>query len=104
MALGDVLASPEAKKAVHPLEVALGRDFAGRAILVNLAEMPHVLVSGTTGSGKSSYIHLSLIHIYGRPAALHPPVPAISSQAPRLDSVFSSVCRSPQPCSSRTGR
>lgn len=66
MALGDVLASPEAKKAVHPLEVALGRDFAGRAILVNLAEMPHVLVSGTTGSGKSSYIHSLLISILTR--------------------------------------
>ena len=57
VALGDILASPEAAEATHPLEVALGRDIAGRAVMVNLAEMPHVLVSGATGSGKSSCIN-----------------------------------------------
>jgi S-DNA-T family DNA segregation ATPase FtsK/SpoIIIE len=64
VALGDILASPEAAKAQHPLEVALGRDIAGRA--VNLAEMPHVLVSGATGSGKSSCINSVLTSILTR--------------------------------------
>ncbi len=66
VALGDVLASPEASKAQHPLEVALGRDIAGRAVMVNLAEMPHVLVSGATGSGKSSCINSVLTSILTR--------------------------------------
>jgi DNA segregation ATPase FtsK/SpoIIIE, S-DNA-T family len=66
VALGDVLASPEAVQAQHPLEVALGRDIAGRAVMVNLAEMPHVLVSGATGSGKSSCINSVLSSILTR--------------------------------------
>jgi S-DNA-T family DNA segregation ATPase FtsK/SpoIIIE len=57
VSLGDVLSSPEAAQARHPLEVALGRDIAGRAVLVNLADMPHVLISGATGAGKSSCIN-----------------------------------------------
>jgi len=55
--LGDVLASDEARSAVHPLEVALGRDIAGRAVMANLADMPHILISGATGAGKSSCIN-----------------------------------------------
>ncbi|MHB1710084.1 MAG: FtsK/SpoIIIE family DNA translocase [Acidimicrobiales bacterium] len=66
VALGDILASPEAAKARHPLEVALGRDIAGKAVMVNLAEMPHVLVSGATGSGKSSCINSILTSILAR--------------------------------------
>jgi S-DNA-T family DNA segregation ATPase FtsK/SpoIIIE len=66
VALGDILSSPEAAKADHPLEVALGRDIAGRAVMVNLAEMPHVLVSGATGSGKSSCINSVLTSILTR--------------------------------------
>jgi DNA segregation ATPase FtsK/SpoIIIE, S-DNA-T family len=57
VSLGDILASAEAERAVHPLEVALGRDIAGRPVMVNLAEMPHVLISGATGAGKSSCIN-----------------------------------------------
>ncbi len=67
VALGDILASPEAATATHPLEVALGRDIAGRAVVANLAEMPHVLVSGSTGSGKSSCINSVLTSILTRP-------------------------------------
>ena len=63
VALGDIMASPEAARATHPLEVALGRDIAGRAVVANLAEMPHVLVSGSTGSGKSSCINSVLTSI-----------------------------------------
>jgi S-DNA-T family DNA segregation ATPase FtsK/SpoIIIE len=55
--LGDILASPEAKDAVHPLEVALGRDIAGNAVMLNLATLPHVLIAGATGAGKSSCIN-----------------------------------------------
>ncbi|HWD51916.1 MAG TPA: DNA translocase FtsK, partial [Acidimicrobiales bacterium] len=66
VALGDILASPEAAKAHHPLEVALGRDIAGHAYMVNLADMPHLLVSGSTGSGKSSCINSILTSILTR--------------------------------------
>jgi S-DNA-T family DNA segregation ATPase FtsK/SpoIIIE len=55
--LGDILASDEAKKATHPLEVAMGRDIAGRAVLANLSTFPHVLIAGQTGAGKSSCIN-----------------------------------------------
>ena len=50
--LGDVLASEEARQATHPLEVALGRDIAGRPVIENLADMPHILISGATGAGQ----------------------------------------------------
>jgi S-DNA-T family DNA segregation ATPase FtsK/SpoIIIE len=55
--LGDILRSRSAKDASHPLEVALGKDVHGRARMVNLAEMPHVLIAGATGAGKSSLVN-----------------------------------------------
>ncbi|HXQ63010.1 MAG TPA: DNA translocase FtsK 4TM domain-containing protein [Acidimicrobiales bacterium] len=64
--LGDVLASDEARKATHPLEVALGRDIAGRPVMASLAEMPHILISGATGAGKSSCINSLLTSILMR--------------------------------------
>ena len=64
--LGDVLASEEARSATHPLEVALGRDIAGRPVMVNLADMPHILISGATGAGKSSCINSLLTSIMMR--------------------------------------
>jgi DNA segregation ATPase FtsK/SpoIIIE, S-DNA-T family len=57
VSLGAILASPEAAAAVHPLDVGLGRDIAGRPVVVNLATMPHVLIAGQTGAGKSSCIN-----------------------------------------------
>ena len=56
VSLRDILDSKEARpsSSTHPLEVAMGRDIAGRAVTANLAEMPHILISGATGSGKSS--------------------------------------------------
>jgi S-DNA-T family DNA segregation ATPase FtsK/SpoIIIE len=57
VAVGDILASAEARNATHPLEVAIGRDINGKAILANLATMPHILIAGATGAGKSSCIN-----------------------------------------------
>ncbi|MFP5254922.1 MAG: DNA translocase FtsK [Acidimicrobiia bacterium] len=57
VALGDILASPEAKRAAHPLEVAVGRDINGKAVMMNLATMPHILIAGATGAGKSSCLN-----------------------------------------------
>jgi S-DNA-T family DNA segregation ATPase FtsK/SpoIIIE len=64
--LGDVLATEEARAARHPLEVALGRDIAGRPVMVNLADMPHILISGATGAGKSSCINSLLTSVLMR--------------------------------------
>lgn len=55
--LADLFASEEAVKADHPLEVMLGRDIAGRAKVLNLSAMPHLLIAGATGAGKSSCIN-----------------------------------------------
>jgi S-DNA-T family DNA segregation ATPase FtsK/SpoIIIE len=57
VAVGDILLSAEAQRATHPLEVAVGRDINGRAVMVNLATMPHLLIAGQTGAGKSSCIN-----------------------------------------------
>ncbi|HWH34517.1 MAG TPA: DNA translocase FtsK [Acidimicrobiales bacterium] len=63
VAVGDILASPEAARATHPCEVALGRDISGRAVLANLAEMPHLLIAGATGAGKSSCLNSLLTSV-----------------------------------------
>jgi S-DNA-T family DNA segregation ATPase FtsK/SpoIIIE len=55
--LGDILRSPEAAEATHPLQVGLGMNISGRAVLLHLAELPHVLIAGATGAGKSSCIN-----------------------------------------------
>jgi DNA segregation ATPase FtsK/SpoIIIE, S-DNA-T family len=57
VALGDLLASEEAANHSHPLDVPLGRDISGKTLIANLGEMPHVLISGATGAGKSSLIN-----------------------------------------------
>ena len=55
--LGDILASEAARQAVHPLQVGVGRDINGESKLMNLATMPHLLIAGQTGAGKSSCIN-----------------------------------------------
>ena len=66
VALGDILASPEAKRATHPLEVAVGRDINGKSVLMNLATMPHILIAGATGAGKSSCLNSLITSILMR--------------------------------------
>jgi S-DNA-T family DNA segregation ATPase FtsK/SpoIIIE len=66
VALGDILISEEARRASHPLEVALGRDINGRSVMMNLAAMPHVLIAGATGAGKSSCLNSLLTSILMR--------------------------------------
>ena len=51
--LRGVLESPEWKKSTDPLAFAVGKDISGKAVVANLAKMPHLLIAGTTGSGKS---------------------------------------------------
>ena len=51
--LRGVLESQEWKKADDPLTFAVGKDISGKAVVANLAKMPHLLIAGTTGSGKS---------------------------------------------------
>ena len=55
--LGHVLGSEESTANPHPLAVGLGEDISGRPVLVNLAELPHLLIAGATGAGKSSCIN-----------------------------------------------
>ncbi|HXF68976.1 MAG TPA: DNA translocase FtsK [Thermoflexus sp.] len=55
--LRGLLASPEFRKLGSPLAIALGRDVAGRPVVADLAAMPHLLIAGTTGSGKSVCIN-----------------------------------------------
>jgi DNA segregation ATPase FtsK/SpoIIIE, S-DNA-T family len=66
VAVGDILVSEEARRATHPLEVAVGRDINGRSVMMNLAAMPHLLIAGATGAGKSSCLNSILTSILMR--------------------------------------